>query len=270
MLQHVQSKKPNLLVKFSEKFGVDGAKLFDTLKATAFKQRDGSAPTNEQMMALMVVANQYDLNPFTKEIYAFPDKQSGIIPVVGVDGWSRIINNHPNFDGMEFRYSENIITIGESQPCHEWVECVMYRDDRTRPVVAREYLDEVYRPPFKPGLKGPWQTHTKRFLRHKAMIQCSRIAFGFVGIYDDDDSERILEKDITPREVKVSSVDKILPLPQYSDKDLDTNIDKWKELIDSGKYSADHIVKMISSKNTLSEIQINKIKNLESSDIKQD
>jgi hypothetical protein len=30
-------------------------------------------------------------------------------------------------------------------------------------------------------------------LRHKAMIQCARLAFGFVGIYEQDEAERIVE-----------------------------------------------------------------------------
>jgi hypothetical protein len=51
------------------------------------------------MMALLIVADQYGLNPWTKEIYAFPDKSNGIVPVVGVDGWARIINTHEQFDG---------------------------------------------------------------------------------------------------------------------------------------------------------------------------
>ena len=37
--------------------------------------------TDAQMAALLVVANQYNLNPWTKEIYAFPDKSNGIVPV---------------------------------------------------------------------------------------------------------------------------------------------------------------------------------------------
>jgi hypothetical protein len=61
------------------------------LKATAFKGQVSDA----QMTALLIVANQYGLNPWTKEIYAFPDKNNGIVPVVGVDGWSRIINEPP-------------------------------------------------------------------------------------------------------------------------------------------------------------------------------
>lgn len=33
-------------------------------------------------------------------------------------------------------------------------------------------------------------------LRHKAMIQGARLAFGFVGIYDQDEAERIVERDM--------------------------------------------------------------------------
>ena len=194
------SDSKNLVTRIAERFGVDSRKFYETLKATAFKQRDGSAPSDEQMMALLVVADQYGLNPFTKEIYAFPDKQNGIIPVVGVDGWSRIINEHPAYDGLGFEYAPDAVTPqGSSVECPEWVECILYRKDRTHPTRVREYLDETYRPPFdgrsrdgKPySVAGPWQSHPKRMLRHKAMIQASRIGFGFTGIYDQDEAERI-------------------------------------------------------------------------------
>ena len=62
----------------------DSQELLVTLKATAFKGQVSDA----QMAALLIVANQYGLNPWTKEIYAFPDKNNGIVPVVGVDGWA--------------------------------------------------------------------------------------------------------------------------------------------------------------------------------------
>ena len=60
--------------------GADGSDLIETLKATAFK----GEVTNAQMTALMVVANQYGLNPWTKEIYAFPDK-GGIVVDAAVE-----------------------------------------------------------------------------------------------------------------------------------------------------------------------------------------
>ena len=65
----------------AKQFDIEGSptELIGTLKATSFK---GSA-TNEQFTALMIVAGQYGLNPFTREIYAFPDRNNGIVPVVG-------------------------------------------------------------------------------------------------------------------------------------------------------------------------------------------
>jgi len=59
--------------------GVDGRELVETLKETAFRGQVGDS----HMAALLIVAEQYGLNPWTKEIYAFPDSKNGIVPVVG-------------------------------------------------------------------------------------------------------------------------------------------------------------------------------------------
>ena len=236
--------------------GESGAELVSTLKATAFKGDVSDA----QMMALLIVANQYRLNPWTKEIYAFPDKNNGIVPVVGVDGWSRIINQHPQFDGMEFVMSETMVTMdGARVPAPEWIECSMYRKDRSKPIVVREYLDEVYREPFKGkygAVTGPWQTHPKRFERHKAMIQCARVAFGFVGIYDQDEAERIVEKDMGPAEVVSTRPASKPALPAYTDDQFAENLAAWRGMIDAGKASAEQIIARVSSKYQLSADQV--------------
>lgn len=189
--------KVSLIERVADRFGVDANKMLNTLKATAFRAEQ--EVTNEQMMALLVVADQYELNPWTKEIYAFPDKKNGIIPVVGIDGWSRIINSNPAFDGIDFIESDEIIESNEHKPCPAWIECVIYRKDRSHPIKVKERLSECYRAPFKGKygvVMGPWQSHPSRFLRHKAMVQCARVAFGFVGIFDQDEAERIREADV--------------------------------------------------------------------------
>ena len=179
------SQPPSLLTKLASKFSVEPTKMLTTLKSTAFK----GDVSNEQMMALLIVADQYGLNPWTKEVYAFPDKNNGIVPVVGVDGWSRIINTHPQFDGLEF-----VDGPAGAGNLPDWIECVIYRKDRNHPIRTREYMAECKRG------TGPWQSHPRRMLRHKATIQCARLAFGFVGIYDQDEAERMREaRDITPR-----------------------------------------------------------------------
>ena len=171
----------NQAVALAKQFNIQGdpQELVQTLKATAFK---GNA-TDAQFNALMIVSTQYGLNPFTKEIYAFPDKNNGITPVVGVDGWARIINSHPQFDGMEF--------TSDTESC----TCKIYRKDRNHPTTVTEYLEECKRP------TQPWNSHPRRMLRHKAMIQAARLAFGFGGIYDEDEAQRIQTPE-TPKEVK--------------------------------------------------------------------
>jgi phage recombination protein Bet len=165
--------RTSLVAREAERYGVEPTKMLDTLKATAFKS--DKPISNEQMMALLIVAEQYHLNPFTKEIFAFPDK-GGIVPVVGVDGWSRIVNEHPMFDGVEF----------DMAPDGAWCTCVIYRKDRSHAIRVTEYLQECKR-----GTQ-PWSTHPRRMLRHKALIQCARLAFGFAGIYDEDEAHRIV------------------------------------------------------------------------------
>ena len=164
----------SLVARTAARFGIDADKMLSTLKATAFKQSAGNPEvTNEQMLALLVVAEQHGLNPFVRQIFAFSDK-GGIVPVVSVDGWARIINEHPQFDGMRFD--------ADAESC----TCVMFRRDRSHAVEVTEYMSECKRN------TSPWNSHPRRMLRHKAMIQCARIAFGFAGIYDEDEAARIV------------------------------------------------------------------------------
>ena len=160
----------NQVVALAKQFNYneEPAQLIQTLKATAFK---GNV-SDDQFNALLFVATQHGLNPFTNEIYAFPSN-GGITPVVGVDGWARIINGNSQFDGMEFEQDAESCT------------CRIYRKDRSHPVSVTEFMEECRRD------TKPWKSHPRRMLRHKAMIQAARLAFGFAGIYDEDEAERI-------------------------------------------------------------------------------
>lgn len=171
----------SLVQRIAQRFDVDADKLLTTMKATCF--RSDKPITNEQMMSLLIVAEQYHLNPFTKELFAFDDKRGGIIPYVSVDGWSRIINEQPQFDGMEFLWDRE----------QESMTCVMYRKDRSHPTTVTEYLAECRRN------TQPWTTAPRRMLRHKAMMQCGRLAFGFTGISDQDEAERIRDGGMVER-----------------------------------------------------------------------
>lgn len=188
-------RSTGLVAQFAAKYSIDADKMLETLKQTAFKQRPpkgGGEPkivSNEQMMALLVIAKEYGLNPFTREIYAFPS-ENGIVPIIGFDGWVRLINLRPELDYMDVREAPE----GTDQENY-FVEVEIKRKDRSRPTTVREYLKECYRN------TDPWNDMPRRMTRHKAIIQCGRIAFGYAGVYDPDDAERVYANaiDVTPR-----------------------------------------------------------------------
>ena len=164
---------PSALAVMAGKMNVDPAKLLSTLKATVF-----SKATDEELLALVVVANEYGLNPILKELFAFPAKGGGIVPVVSVDGWIRMANDHPQMDGVDFLFEET--ASGELISC----TATIWRKDRAHPTRVTEYLAECKRN------TEPWKME-RRMLRHKALIQCARVAFGFSGIMDEDEAAKI-------------------------------------------------------------------------------
>lgn len=191
-------QRRSILATMASRYDMEPEAFEATLRGTIMKpDKDGNAPTKPEFAAFLVVANEYNLNPLTKEIYAFFDRQrGGIIPIVGVDGWARIINEHRAFNGMSFLDERddkgNVIAI----------TCRMFRRDREHPIEATEYLAECKRD------TSPWKQWPRRMLRHKAMIQAARYAFGFAGIYDQDEAERIAAdhaRDITPPRVAANA-----------------------------------------------------------------
>lgn len=168
----VASKKQtskSVLATLANKLDCDPSKLVPMLKKTAF----ATCRTDEEFMAMCIVANTYGLNPILKELYAFPSKGGAVLPIVGVDGWVKLMNSNPAFDGIEFKEDEEKCTA------------IVYRKDRSHPISVTEWLDECK------GTSEPWRRFPRRMLRHKAMIQAARLAFGFSGIYDEDEASRI-------------------------------------------------------------------------------
>ena len=173
--------------------------------------------TQTDLDRLLLLAERLGLDPLNNEIYATEvvaesGKKSRIVYVVGVDGWSKIINSHPQFDGMKFV---------ESAPGDDelplYIECTIYRKDRKVATSIREYMYEAH------TSQGAWLTHPRRMLRHKAMVQCARVCFGLSGFYDPDEAFRINqihETRNTPDSNKASSSSNIAKHPTSGEKTL--------------------------------------------------
>lgn len=170
----------SLIVTMANRYGLEPAKFYSTLEKTILPS-SGKTATQEQVAAFLVVANHYQLNPFVKEIFAFPSQGGGITPIVSVDGWLTLINRQPALDGIA--YEDHLDDDGNLTA----ITCRIFRKDRTHPNEITEYMSECKR-----GTQT-WSQWPSRMLRHKALIQCARQAFGLAGIYDPDEAERIAE-----------------------------------------------------------------------------
>lgn len=180
----VDPKPRSVIVDMADRFGMEPAPFEATLRATVCK----GGITREEFAAFLLVAKEYNLNPLTKEIFAFPAKGGGIVPVVSIDGWCRIINDHKNCDGIEF--ADHLKEGGELTA----ITARIYRKDRTHATEVTEYMEECK------GTTDVWKRWPRRMLRHKALIQAARYAFGFSGIYDEDEFDRMEQaRDVTPQ-----------------------------------------------------------------------
>ena len=201
VVKHVTSP----LIALGERYNIEPNKLAEVLRGTVIKpDRNGKAATNEELAAFCIVADQYQLNPFTKEIYAFSSGEKGVTAIVPIDGWVKIVNRHKDgagnldFNGCTFEEIED--NDGKPISC----TCTMHVKGREHPIVATERYSECKRG------TGPWGQHPFRMLRHKAYMQAARYAFGLSGIHDEDEA-RDITSGITVSEPLIQTPKSLLP-----------------------------------------------------------
>lgn len=139
---------------------------------------------------LLLAAERAGIDPAGGDIYALPRQwaQQGpsggaaasappAVLVLSLDGWCRVINAHPQFDGMSFREGD-----ASEDGLPAYIECSIYRRDRRAVTRVREYMCEA-----NTG-NGAWLTHPRRMLRHRSMVQCARLCFGLGGLLEHDEA----------------------------------------------------------------------------------
>ena len=119
-----------------------------------------------QESCLRLIA-EYRLNPRADEIDLIQFEEGRWQVFITVNGWAKLINAHPAFCGIEFSEASE---LEEGVPL--WMGCTIYRTDRIKPIVIREYFAEMKTEHIA------WQQMPRRMLRHRAMQQCARLAFG--------------------------------------------------------------------------------------------
>jgi phage recombination protein Bet len=102
--------------------------VVDVIRQTVCK-----GASDAQFKMFVEVCRSTGLNPFLREVWFVAEK--GII-MAGRDGYLRIANEHPQFDGMETRVERDANNIPVKAVCTVW------RKDRNHPVICEAYYDE--------------------------------------------------------------------------------------------------------------------------------
>ena len=123
------------------------------------------------LIGFLHLAIHHRLDPLMGEVVFWLDMQNQARPQahpsITIDGWMKIINQHPQFMGIEF---EEIASDG-NENLHS-MKCTIYRKDRSLPIRIEEHLAEVKND------HPLWKSMPRRMLRHRALQQCARLAFG--------------------------------------------------------------------------------------------
>ncbi len=136
---------------------------------------------------LLRLANKYQLDPLSDEIALLQNQDQTYQPFITIDGWSKLINNHPQYAGMSLRDSTELV---DGIPT--WMECTIYRNDRILPIVIKEYFQEVR------TNHSSWEQMPRRMLRHRVIQQCARLALG-ISVIEGPSKTETAKKEISTK-----------------------------------------------------------------------
>lgn len=125
-----------------------------------------SQASYRERLQLLHLVYKHGLDPLADEV-TFVEESGQHHPFITIDGWARLINQHPAYSGMSLR---DATELQDGIPV--WMECCIYRNDRILPIVVKEYYEEVK------TAHTVWVRMPRRMLRHRVIQQCARLAFG--------------------------------------------------------------------------------------------
>lgn len=164
----------NLLLPIEPLYQLIAKEIAITAKQLNLEEAELQAWIDLQVMApkqtlltLLRLSRAHNLDPLKEEVALALYEDCHWQTYITVEGYSKILNSHPAFDRISFTES-----LEKINGIPIWMECTIYRKDRSLPIVVREYFEEVK------GEQAIWQKKPRRMLRHRVMQQCARLAMG--------------------------------------------------------------------------------------------
>jgi len=138
----------------------------------AIQQTVCKGSTDAQLRMFIEVCRSTGLNPWLKEIYYVADK--GII-MAARDGYLRVANENPNFDGMETRVERDEKGVPVKATCTVW------RKDRTHPIICEAWYSEYKK-------SGPvWNQYPSAMISKVAEVLALKRSFAINGVVTEEE-----------------------------------------------------------------------------------
>lgn len=140
--------------------------MLQTLRDTVCK---GATPSQFRMF--IEICTSTGLNPFLKEIWFVP----GVGVMAGRDGYLRVANEHPQFDGMETLVERDEKGIPIKATCKVW------RKDRSHPITCEAYYNEYKK------ASSVWATYKSAMIGKVAEVLALKRSFSINGVVTEEE-----------------------------------------------------------------------------------
>lgn len=137
-----------------------------TLKETVCK-----GATDSQFKMFVEICRGTGLNPFLKEIWFVP----GVGVMAGRDGYLRVANEHPMFDGMQTLVERDANGIPVKATCSVW------RKDRSHPITCEAYYNEYKK------TSQVWTTYKSAMISKVAEVLALKRSFSINGVVSEEE-----------------------------------------------------------------------------------
>jgi phage recombination protein Bet len=159
--------KPKPETKPARADSFERREVIDTIRQTVCK-----GATDAQLRMFLEVCRRTGLDPFLKEISFIAER--GII-MAGRDGYLRIANENPAFDGMETRVERD-----------EWgmpvkAVCTVWRKDRSHPTICEAYYNEYTK------ASQVWKQYPSAMIGKVAEVLALKRSFAINGVVTEEE-----------------------------------------------------------------------------------
>lgn len=181
----VQQPLVKASTQLSTFLGIEPSMMIETIKAQCFKGKRPDEVSDAQLASFISVCNGLALNPLIPGmVYAYPERNGGITPIIGPDGTMKKIDeliSSGKLAGYTCKVYPEDVSV---QPTH--ATAVIHRAGSEFPAEYTAYFKE-----WVVGQNPNWLARPRHMLWVRALKQCARQVIH--GLPMDEDERRIAE-----------------------------------------------------------------------------